>query len=203
MMRNAMVLMVLALCLTACAPPPAPVVAPSPAAPTLSNTLQPTQSPSPSPSPAPTRTNTPIPSVTPSPAISLTPSFYFIMPSPTRPPTSELDCRVISQSVPDNTSFHAGERFTVNWVISNTGSATWYPASVEFVFAGGTKMYQSTLVHLKSTVAPGQTVGLAADMKAPKNSSTYTSSWSLRRGTEYFCPARVTIWVEAPPTATP
>lgn len=202
-MRHAIVFVTLALLVTACAAPSAPAPAPTVAAPTLSNTLQPTPSPSPSPSPEPSHTPTLIPSVTPSPVLSLTPSFYFTMPSPTPVASHELDCQVVSQSVVDGTSFNPGERFVVNWKVTNTGTATWFPASVDFAFAGGSKMYQYSPVRLQHSVPPGQTAGLSADMRAPNNSTTYTTIWSLRRGADYFCQVRVTIWVLATPTPEP
>src|SRR5512146_1250833 len=83
-MRNVIAFLALALFLVSCGAPATPVAAPTAAAPTLSNTLEPTSSPSPTPSPAPTLTASPVSSPTPVPVISLTPSFFFTLPTPTR-----------------------------------------------------------------------------------------------------------------------
>jgi len=204
-MRNAIVFLALALFLAACAAPATRTAAPSgpsASAPTLSSTLQPTPSPSLTVSPAPTLTASAVPSPTPVPVISLTPSFFFTLPTPTRVATHELDCEVVSQSVADNTQFRAGERFPVIWKVTNTGTTSWFPASVVFTYVGGSKFYVYSPVHLQNAVAPGQTTGLSADMRAPRNATEYTTLWSLRQGDRFFCPVRVTIAV-LEPTPTP
>jgi hypothetical protein len=52
------------------------------------------------------------------------------------------------------------------------------------------------VVHLEKSVAPGQTVGLTVDMKAPKDSTKYTSTWALHGGDTYFCFLTYVIYVK-------
>jgi hypothetical protein len=88
------------------------------------------------------------------------------------------------------------------WNVRNSGTSTWFPASVIFTFVGGSKFYEFSPVHLKNSVAPGQTTALVADMRAPRNATKYTTLWGLRQAERFFCPVRVTIYVEEP-TPTP
>lgn len=83
----------------------------------------------------------------------------------------------------------------MGWKVTNTGTAGWYPGSVEFTFFGGDKMYQFPRTQLQTGVAPGDTVALVADMVAPKNPNKYTTFWGLRRGNDYFCRVSLSIYV--------
>ncbi len=213
-MRNAIVFLSLALFLAACAAPATPtpsspsaaISAPSEAP---SATLQPTASPIPSPSLTPTSQPTmALPTIEPTDTAIALPSFtpfVFILPTltPTGPASSELSCDVVSHSYADGTAFDPNERFTVNWVARNTGTATWYPGTVVFTYVGGSKLQQYSPVNLTAAVAPGQLASLSTDMRAPKNSTTYTTLWALRRGTQAFCVMKMTIWVNDLTTATP
>ncbi len=211
-MRNAIVYLALALFLAACAAPatptptsvsvgiPVPSLSPSdtpeptlPPSPSATVTLAP---PTGSPTIQPSNTAISLPSFTP---------FIFTLASitPTGPASSELQCRVISQSIADGTEFKPGERFSVNWKVRNTGSATWFPGSMVWSYIGGTKMHLYSPESLTLTVPPGEETGLSVDMRAPKGSTYYTTSWGLVRGTQAACVVRVTILVETLPTPTP
>jgi hypothetical protein len=131
---------------------------------------------------------TALPSETPTlEAPSLTPTIA--------PVGQELDCRLIWQSPRSGVHYDPRVRFDVGWKVSNTGTTAWDPGTVEFTYAGGTKMYRSALVPLQATVNPGDSVALSAEMVTPKNSGKYTTAWSLRRGTDYFCRVSLTIFV--------
>ncbi len=200
-MRNAMVIMTLALCLSACAAQPKPAPTPtSVSISTLSTTPQPTLTAAVISSPQATQAVmlTPVPSATLMPTPTFPPSFFFSLPTLTVTPTPgrALDCSVVQQSVANGSTFSPGERFSMSWQVINTGSANWYPSSVVFTYVAGTKMYLYPQTQLKAGVPPGATVGLNADMKAPKNSTTYSTAWSLRQGTTYFCRVSVSIYVK-------
>ncbi len=199
-MRNAMVVITLALCLSACAPQPKPPLTPtSESISTLSTTPQPTLTAAVISSPQATQaiTVTPAPSATLMPTPTFPPSFFFSLPTLTITPTPArpLDCSVVMQSVADGTTFSPGERFSISWQVVNTGSASWFPGNVVFNYIAGTKMYLYPETQLKAAVTPGETVGLNADMKAPKNSTTYSTAWSLRQGSTFFCRVSVSIFV--------
>ena len=150
---------------------------------------------------------TPFPSTLPQPTLSLTPTLAPITPSATAPPEatnvttpegstlSELDCKVLSQSVKNGSKFASKERFDISWMVRNTGTATWELGVVELAYAGGSKMYQYQPVQLTHSSPPGDITTLSADMVAPKTPDKYTMVWALRRGDEYFCKMNVTIRV--------
>ena len=159
----------------------------------------------------PTPSQTPLPSQTATPAPTITPTIPLELPTetltpeapeaPEAAPTSavptpgEFECRLLSQSVKNGRHFAPRERFDMGWWVRNTGTVEWDAASIDFVFSGGTKMYASSLSHLQSTVDPDAKALLMADLLAPRQSGKYTTTWSLRRGQDYFCQVRLTIYV--------
>jgi hypothetical protein len=88
------------------------------------------------------------------------------------------------------------ERFAAGWKITNTGTASWPPGSTVFTYVGGAKLHNDPLVQLKSSVPPGQSVILTVDMKAPGNSTLYTTYWSLQQGDTFFCRVSVSIYAK-------
>ena len=193
-MKNAMVFMALVLFLAACAAPSTPTLAP-----TSADTPVPTAAPTDTPQPTPSFT--PAPCNTPEPTLSPTPTFLFFLPSKTPTPQtpgptpSELDCQLISQSIPNLTHFYPKEHFDMGWYVRNTGTSGWSPGAVYFAFYAGSGSYQSPTTQLKTGVAPGETTELLADMVAPKGSGKYTVLWNLRRGSDYFCRVGLTYYV--------
>jgi len=117
-----------------------------------------------------------------------------LWPTPTAP--SALDCTLNWQSPGNGVKYHPRDFFTVGWKVTNTGSATWSPGSVELTYVGGSKLYLSPSVQLKTGVPRGQAVILNAEMRAPRKLDRYTTYWSLRQGTTYFCNLALTIYVE-------
>lgn len=109
---------------------------------------------------------------------------------------SKLDCKLNWQSPANGAQFKSNQAFTTGWKVTNTGTAAWNPASVEFTYLAGAKLYDYPLVKLKSTVSPGQAVILSVRMRAPTNSTTYTTYWSLREGDTFFCRVRLSIYVK-------
>ena len=121
-----------------------------------------------------------------------------MVPSPTATATalSALDCKLDWQSPGNGLWLDPGEDFPVGWKVTNTGTSTWDPESVEFTYLSGARLYRDSLVKLDSSVPPGASVILTVDMHAPRNSTTYTTYWSLRQGDTYFCRVGVSIYVE-------
>ena len=163
--------------------------------------------------PTPTPSWTPLPTHTPSLTPTLTPTFHFSLGAsrtPTRPPTavapamatrtaSDSDapggCLLLSQSPEDGSHFDPRKNFTASWKVKNTGSSTWDTASVDFVYDSGVKMHKKQLYDLPTDIPVGQDVTLNVSMLAPKSDGTYSTVWSLRRGTTYFCHVNLTILV--------
>ena len=196
-MKHTTILLALALFLAACAAP----VTPAP-----TSTSVPTTVPSVAPSSTlePTPTLTPPPSQTPSPTPSPVPTlgFIFILPTATvgitPSPSAALACQLMAQSIVNGTKFSPQAPFSNDWLFVNTGSAPWLPGNVDFAYTGGTKMNLYTVVPLRQSVPPGNSVSFNVDMRAPSKPSDYTTFWSLRRGTDYFCRVKLTISVVVP-----
>jgi Ig-like domain-containing protein len=170
MHKTMILLLALATVATACQPAPTPKPSATPS-PSLMPTLGPTE----------------LPTLTPAP-ILLTPTFEAAA-------ADILSCRVISQAMRNGRHLGYRERFDMGWKVKNTGNVVWDPASVDFVFSGGSRMYQSATAKLQKSVDPGNNVILVADLLTPKAHGHYTTFWSLRRGTEYFCRVSLTIFV--------
>ncbi len=195
-MKNAMVLTMLALFLGACSAPPTATLAPT-STPTVLASSGPEATMTETPAATATATATLSPTATASVTpLALPPIVLFFSPTASNTPVGPLDCSLLTQSIANGSQISAGERFTMGWQVQNTGSATWFPGSVTFTFVGGTKMYIYPEVQLQVSVQPGGITSLSVDMKAPKNSTTYTSLWSLRQGTTYFCRVRLTVFVK-------
>ncbi len=108
----------------------------------------------------------------------------------------ELTCRVLSQSRTNGSHFSPKETFEIGWKVRNTGTLDWDPSSVDFAYYAGTKMYVYSPVPLPATVVAGDEIALGASMVAPRNSGSYTTVWTLRRGGNDFC--HVTIRINVP-----
>ncbi len=185
-MTRLLIFSLLVALLTGCAGVPAATVTPSPPA---------TASPS-----APTASETPVGTPTPFPTFELvlptqTPTLEPGQPTPTpsEPAAGEFDCRLLSQGVKNGAHFAPRERFDMAWHVRNTGTVLWDPASVDFVFLGGTKMYASSSSKLQASVDPDQKALLVADLMAPRQEGKFTTFWSLRSGQYYFCKLSLTI----------
>lgn len=197
-MRKALLFIGLTFPLFACVALSAPLTALR-ATPTLSpsSTDKPTLSSTPRPSftAKPTQTPTEFPSATLQPTLTLTPTVLFISPSPTPTIPSRLACKLIWQSPGNYISYRQNQAFTAGWKVMNTGTDVWDVGTVEFTYLRGAKMYDYSLVQLVTSVAPGQEVILSVHMRAPRDLTMYTTTWSLRQGDTFFCPLRLSIYV--------
>ena len=81
-------------------------------------------------------------------------------------------------TVPDGTGYSAGTSFGKTWRVQNTGSCTWTTA-YQMIFTSGDHMSGPDSINLTSTVYPGQTIDVSAEMRAPSESGTYTGYWRL------------------------
>ncbi len=220
-MRRAFLCAALALALAACGPLPTPVIrlesstkAPRPARthrPTKTPTMEPTatelllpteQSPLALSTPRPITPTLPF-AVLPSTSTSGVP---FVVLSSSTPPVATasapatpvplaLDCKLIWQSPPNGSTFDTGDKFSVGWKLKNIGTATWTAGSFEFVYLAGSHLAtHDSVVPMKQSVSPGQTVVLSLPIKTPANIGTYTTHWGIRQGNNYFCRLTLTIF---------
>jgi hypothetical protein len=49
---------------------------------------------------------------------------------------------------------------------------------------------------MTSNVNVGESIDLGVDMQAPKDSGTYTTTWTMRAGSKTFCTMTLTIVVK-------
>jgi hypothetical protein len=173
-------ILLLALVLTGCNYPgtPTPDQFPTFAAQTVEARL--TESAGSTPvSPPPTNTEAPPPSPT---EAQVTPT-NTSTPIPTQTETPCNRAAFVSDvTVPDGTSLTPNESFTKTWRLKNAGTCTWN-SSYALVFDDGNAMSGPASKALTGTVAPGQTVDISVDLKAPSSSGSYRGYWLLRSDT--------------------
>jgi hypothetical protein len=133
--------------------------------------------------PTATATFTETPTATNTPAATFTPTATL---PPTSTPTATpnpIPCDaarfVADVTIPDGTVFAPNTRFTKTWRLLNAGTCNW-SSQYSLVFVSGEPMGVSTVYSLGSTVRPGQTIDLSADMIAPNRAGNYRSNWMLR-----------------------
>lgn len=129
------------------------------------------------------------PTLTPGPTRTIRPA-----PSPTGP--IGLGCRLDWKSPGNGWEVTRGEQFTAGWKLTNTGIESWTPGSVVFTYVSGAQLHNDPVVPFDHTVASGGSIILSVRMRAPENSTLYTTYWSLRQGDVFFCRVSVTIYVK-------
>jgi hypothetical protein len=142
---------------------------------------------------------------TPTPTATATVVFVFYSPTPLVSPTftpsgSSSDnyaCQVMRMTPPNGTSFGSRQDFDVIWTVKNIGKKKWDHGSVDYFYSSGEKIHKISSYDLEDSVASGGTIDLGADMQAPKNPGTYTTTWVMRNGSKIFCPMTITIVVKS------
>jgi hypothetical protein len=158
---------------------------------------------------------TPTPTITPTqntetPLPTITPTFLFILSSPTPLviPTLTLSsngggsssdnfaCRITKVSPPNGSSFNPRDDFDAVWSVRNIGQKKWDRTGIDYIYSSGDKLHKVSGYDLTSTVGVGDSIDLGVDMQAPKNSGTYTTTWTMRSGNKTFCTMTLTIVVK-------
>ena len=161
------------------------------AAATQTFVLQPTLTPS----PTMTRTPTEIP--------SSTPTFIFVLSTPTVPsstPTVNASaehyaCRVVSQDPANDSVLVKGIPFKMHWQVSNTGTYGWDENSADYRYMSGDKLSTVNGYDFNQSVPTGGVVDFVVGMKAPNDPGSYSTTWQIAVGKERFCPMKLTIVV--------
>lgn len=154
-------------------------------------TLAPTSTEVPSPTPFPTFTpsNTPLP-----PTATLIP--YTPTITLTNTPT-DYNCTITASSPAANASFSKKADFDAKWTLKNTGTQTWFTGEIDYIYSSGEKMQKyNDAYDLAVEVQNGKSVDIIVDMIAPDKEGTFTSTWSLVRGSRTICQMKVTIVVK-------
>jgi hypothetical protein len=103
---------------------------------------------------------------------------YTPYPAPTVQPCDQAGWGA-DLTIPDNTKFAPGATFTKKWRIFNTGSCTW-STSYKIVFDSGDGMSGPASFSLPTSVAPGQSIDIAVDLKAPTTMGTFQGNWKVQ-----------------------
>ena len=102
-------------------------------------------------------------------------------------------CQILSVNPANGTTMKQDTDFDATWKVKNTGTKTWDQNSVDFVYDSGTDMAKRDGYDLNSNVKSGQEISLGADMVAPTKNGNYTTTWTLRVGSDEFCKMSLTI----------
>jgi Ig-like domain from next to BRCA1 gene len=166
---------------------------------------------------ASTQTAASIPSFTPSPTVTptvvtetplptATSTIIFVLSTPTSliPPTStnavtssqNYSCQITRVSPANGTRYNPRDDFDAVWTVRNNGQKNWDRNTVDYVYSSGDKIHKVSGYDLPENVKTGNSTDLGVDMQAPKNSGTYTTTWTMRAGSKTFCTLTLTIVVK-------
>ena len=163
--------------------------------------------------PSPTFTPTLTPTeVTETPSPTFTATIIFKLSTPTPLPTftsvsssggggsgsssSNYACRISKVTPANGSTFNPRDDFDAVWTVKNIGQKKWDRTTVDYIYSSGDKIHKISGYDMTSNVAVGESIDLGVDMQAPKNSGTYTTTWTLRAGNKTFCPMTLTIVVK-------
>jgi hypothetical protein len=171
--------------------------------------------------------STPVPTLTPEP-----PTATATVPSPTASKTTQVSPTQATSTVYpyitwtpsqcDKSAFMAdldivdysfvypGTNFTKTWRIKNIGTCTW-TTKYRFQYISGNPMGADT-IYLPRSVAPGDTIDISLNMRAPDIDEDYSNFWRLRNaageifGTTFYVAIEVSksrVSVTPSPTTKP
>ncbi len=106
---------------------------------------------------------------------------------------------VADVTVPDGSTYKAGDAFNKTWRVKNIGSCAW-STEYSLVFVNGAQMSAPASVKLSKSVAPGQTIDLTVSMTAPNAAGTHRGNWQLKNASGVLfgigANANKSFWVE-------
>ncbi len=148
---------------------------------------------------------------TPSPTPTATVIFILASPTPLVVPTftsssvnlggsgtssDNYACQVTRVTPPNGSSFDPRQDFDAFWTVKNIGKKKWDRTDVDYIYSSGSKIHKIDGYDLPENVKVGGSIQLGVDMRAPKASGTYTTTWIMRIGDRTFCPMNLTIVVK-------
>lgn len=150
-----------------------------------------------------TPTVTFLPTNTPPPTELSTPTFIFVLFTPTVPSNTpavessdlDYDCRVDSQSPENNSGMGGGAEFEMHWQVRNIGQKTWDSESTDYRYVNGDKIHKTAAYDLNNSVPPGGSTDISVAMKSPSGPGTYSTTWRIKTGKTEFCTMKLTIIV--------
>lgn len=136
--------------------------------------------------PSVTPTFTPLPTNTALPSETPSPTFIFVLFTPTRPtstPTLKFSstqtggtagantkyaCALISQSPADYSTIASRSDFDGKWEVKNIGTEVWDITSSDYRWVGGNSFQKQDVYDFDKSVNPGGSMNLIVDMVAPR-----------------------------------
>ncbi len=102
-------------------------------------------------------------------------------------------------TVPDGSTYKAGDTFNKTWRLKNVGTCTW-STSYTLVFDSGNQMSALASTALSKSVAPGETIDLTLKMTAPTSSGIIRGNWKFKNASSVSfgigATADKAFWVE-------
>jgi hypothetical protein len=87
---------------------------------------------------------------------------------------------VADVTVPDGTRYNPDATFTKTWRLRNIGTCSWNSTDVSMIFESGSQLGAPASVPMPATVAPGSTVDISVNMKAPSAAGHYIGYWKFK-----------------------
>lgn len=111
--------------------------------------------------------------------LSLLLTQFTVVPATVRAASCDAAQFVADITVPDGTTYKAGDTFDKTWRLKNVGTCSW-STSYNLVFDNGNQMSAPASAALSKAVAPGQTIDLTVKMTAPSTSGLIRGNWKLK-----------------------
>lgn len=102
----------------------------------------------------------------------------------------------VAETHPDGTTVTAGQGFTKNWTVRNSGTTTWN-SNYRLRWVSGVNLSSHADFAISGSVPPGSTYTFSVPMTAPNTTGTYREDWKLINGSGATLPigGSSTIWV--------
>gem|GEM_PF-3222923 len=106
----------------------------------------------------------------------------------------------VSKTIADGTQIEAGQNFTQNIRLRNSGSTTWTTGATGFTlnFVSGSQMSAPNYVELSSQVSAGSEVNFSISMTAPAIPGTYTGYWRMNSPSYVSFGDQITVQIVVP-----
>jgi hypothetical protein len=143
-------------------------------------------------------TETPLPTATSTVIFILSTPTPLVLPTSTSGGTSSQNysCQVTRVSPANGSTFDPRDDFDAIWTVRNNGQKNWDRNSVDYIYSSGDKIHKVSGYDLDENVRTGNSIDLGVDMQAPKNTGTYSTTWTMRAGSKTFCTLTLTIAVK-------
>ncbi len=123
-----------------------------------------------------------------------------ILPTATVTPAQiDYQCRLLVVQPDPDSDFPPEYHFDGYIQVKNTGSATWKPGEVYFIYTGGDVLGGGKAARLTEEIDPGKKVTFTVDLVAPHTPDHYKSHWAVMVDLDqdiYFCPVTFEFSVE-------